>query len=102
MTVFLNVLIFSSIAGTATVVGITMVLAAGHILPAALELNSLAPIWFVAGFVVFFAAEHIITIHACGRKECGDESQGLIAVAGIGLHSLFDGVAIGLGRLTAH
>jgi zinc and cadmium transporter len=121
MTAFANVLVFSSIAGAATLVGLVMVLAAGrwtekycgyivsaaagflvaiavaHILPEALELNGLAPVWFVVGFVVFFAAEHVITIHACGHKECDHEGMGLVAAAGIGLHSLFDGVAIGVG-----
>jgi zinc and cadmium transporter len=121
LTAFANVLVFSSVAGAATMVGIAMVLAAGrwtekysgyivsaaagflvaitaaHVLPEALELNGFAPLWFVAGFVVFFAAEHVITIHACGHKECDHEGMGLVAAAGIGLHSLFDGVAIGVG-----
>jgi zinc transporter ZupT len=121
MTPLSNVILFSSVAGAATLVGLAMVLAAGrwtekycgyivssaagflvaiaaaHILPEALKLNGWAPLWFVVGFVVFFAAEHILTIHACGHKECDHESVGLVAAAGIGLHSLFDGIAIGVG-----
>jgi zinc and cadmium transporter len=121
MTTFANILLFSSVAGAATLVGIAMVLAAGrwtekysgfvvsaaagflvaitaaHVLPEALELNRFAPLWFVVGFVVFFATEHVVTIHACGHKECDHAGMGLVAAAGIGLHSLFDGVAIGVG-----
>jgi zinc and cadmium transporter len=121
MTPFANVVLFSSIAGAATLVGIAMVLAAGrwtekycgyivsaaagflvaiavaHVLPEALKLNDQSPLWFISGFVVFFAVEHFITVHACRHKDCDHEGRGLTAAAGIGIHSLFDGVAIGVG-----
>lgn len=120
----LNTIFYSFIAGLATLVGVYMVFAkekwaarntifflsfsAGvilataftHILPEAIELNkggALTVVLFtLIGYYIF---EHLIAIHTCRERgdDCEVHSMGLPAFVAIGLHSLLDGVVIGVG-----
>ena len=122
-TIFLNILIFSSLAGLATFLGIYLVVkkekwvrenliyllsfSAGillsfsliHLLPEALELNNQSYYWALGSFFVFYLLEHLLGIHHCEEeKECrSHETFSLVSWVGLLVHSLIDGVVIGAG-----
>jgi len=122
-TIFLNILIFGSLAGLATFFGIFLVVkkekwvrnnliyllsfSAGillsfsliHLLPEALELNNQGYFWALGSFFVFYLLEHLLGIHHCEEeKECrSHETFSLVSWIGLLVHSLIDGVVIGAG-----
>lgn len=116
------IIIISFIAGLSTVVGAYAVrffnkwtkrnttpiiaLAAGIILataileliPEAADLTSSWTLWTLAGFALFFILEQFMVMHACSNSASPcDHAHSHTAVLGIGLHSLVDGMLIGLG-----
>lgn len=122
MTPFLNIIFFSFLAGMATFAGIFLVVkkekwvkenliyllsfSAGvllsfsliHLLPEALEENSSALWWVTGSFFVFYAIEHLLSLHHCEKGECRThETFTLVSWLGLLLHSLIDGVVIGAG-----
>ena len=123
MTPFLNVLIFGSLAGLATFVGIFLVVkkeqwvrdnliyllsfSAGillsfsliHLLPEAVAENKAGYLWTMGSFFVFYLIEHLLSIHNCQKeKECRPhETFTLVSWMGLLIHSTIDGVVIGAG-----
>lgn len=123
MTPFLNVLIFGSLAGLATLLGIFLVVkkeewvrnnliyllsfSAGillsfsliHLLPEANRENSNGYFWALLSFFVFYVIEHLLGIHHCEKdKQCENhETFSLVSWIGLLVHSLIDGVVIGAG-----
>lgn len=122
MSQFGNILIYGTLAGLATILGMYLVLAkeswarkntiylisfsAGVLLsvafsrlvPESLSLNKNALLWLVGGFVFFYILEHLIIIHSCQEnEECVVHPIDKIALLGMGFHSLLDGVIIGVG-----
>lgn len=118
----LNILIYSILAGLATIVGMFLVLkneqwarrntiylisfsagvllsvAFSHLIPEALDLNSNALLWLLFSFVFFYVLEHLIIIHSCQEDDlCTVHPIDKIAILGMGFHSLLDGVIIGIG-----
>lgn len=122
MSQFWSVLIYSLIAGAATVCGIYIVLlheawarknsiflisfsagvllsvSVSHLIPEAQTLSPNALFWFLVSFIFFYIVEHGIILHSCreGHK-CEVHPIDKIALLGIGFHSLLDGVVIGVG-----
>jgi ZIP family zinc transporter/zinc and cadmium transporter len=47
--------------------------------------------------IAFYILEHTIGIHTCREGECDVHSIGILAFAGITIHSLIDGIVIGIG-----
>ena len=47
--------------------------------------------------IAFYILEHTIGIHTCREGECDVHSIGVLAFTGITIHSLIDGVVIGIG-----
>ncbi len=117
-------ILLSAIAGSATLLGLALTLfakkfvqkysfyvvslAAGvllgtaffHILPEASELvEQDFFLWVLLGFVLFFVVEALVGFHACREEEGKHHDHVLGPVAGLGilLHSLLDGIAIGIG-----
>lgn len=74
-----------------------------HILPEAVhnsltgELMGLA---ILSGFLFLFILEKFIMIHPCEETHCDYHSIGVSAFVGIGLHSVFDGIAMGTSFFT--
>lgn len=123
MTPFLNILIFGTLAGLATFVGILLVVkkeqwvrenliyllsfSAGillsfsliHLLPEAVAENETAYLWAMGSFFVFYLIEHLLGIHRCEEeKECrSHETFSLVSWIGLLVHSVIDGVVIGAG-----
>jgi len=118
---FLNVLIFSGLAGFSTLLGVWLVnknekftkkysilfisLAAGvllgasffQLIPQSMALNNSALLIILIGFLVFFLLENLVVVHICKEGDCTKHRIGTMAVLGIGFHSLIDGIVIGIG-----
>lgn len=123
MTPFLNILVFGSLAGLATFLGIYLVakkekwvrdnliyllsFSAGillsfslvHLLPEAALENSSAYLWAMGSFFIFYVIEHLLSLHHCKEGEECHAHQAFSLVSWIGLlvHSAIDGVVIGAG-----
>lgn len=119
---FFNVALYSFIAGLSTIVGAQLVHKYGewtkrnslylisfavgvlianaflHLLPEAMELSpKYALIAVVSGIMMLFLVEHFITLHVCREETCDIHTVGYTGAIGIGIHSLIDGVVIGIG-----
>lgn len=118
-------LLYSAIAGSATLIGLALVLyaekwvkkysyyvvslAAGvllgtaffHLLPEAQEIQSESFLfWTLVGFATFFLIEVLVGFHACRENEEHHDHHhvlGPIASLGLFVHSLLDGIAIAIG-----
>lgn len=84
--------------------GVLMTTAFSHLLPEAIELSGISVGWFgspfffaLVGFVTLYIFEQAIVIHTCAEDNCAAHSFGIVASLGIGLHSLLDGIVIGIG-----
>lgn len=123
MTPFLNVLIFGSLAGLATLLGICLIVkkekwaqqnliylisfsagvllsfAFNHLLPSALEQNKSALFITLISFLSFYLLEHGLSVHECHKeKDCEThQTFTLVTWAGLMVHSLIDGLIIGVG-----
>lgn len=125
-------LLYASIAGMASIIGTLLVLrwrdwatehshavnslAAGLILgvaflgllPEALEMNDLAIPWVLVGFVAFYTLETFLVIHSGSEihfhdiHEGSSKSKGWTIFTGLLLHSLIDGVIIGISFEASH
>lgn len=116
-----NVLIYGTLAGLTTLIGVYLVLAKeswsrrhsillisfsagvllsvglGHLLPEAQTLVANAPFWLLASFVFFYIIEHGLILHTCFESgECEAHPIDRIALIGLGFHSLLDGIVIGV------
>ncbi len=120
-TQLLNTALYGAFAGLATLGGIYMLLSrerwakrntvyfisfsAGallavafiHLLPEALAAygRSLTVVLFT--LLAFYVFEHAIGIHTCREGECDVHTMGTAAFLGIAVHSLLDGMVIGVG-----
>lgn len=69
-----------------------------ELIPEAIELTNNWTYWTIAGFIVFFVLEQFVVMHACSdSSDPCSHAPSRTAVLGIGLHSLVDGLLIGLG-----
>jgi ZIP family zinc transporter/zinc and cadmium transporter len=86
--------------------GLILALVFFHLMPEASELSSIAfPVVFL-GFFSFYLLENFIVIHSGSELhfhesdpclQHASETNGVMAFAGLSLHSLIDGVIIGVG-----
>jgi hypothetical protein len=53
----------------------------------------------LTGFLLIFAMERFVFVHACEERDCDIHQMGLPAFLGIALHSLLDGIALGAGLI---
>ena len=78
--------------------GVILAVAFTHIMPEALELApgvALSVVLFT--IIAFYIFEHTITIHTCREGECEVHTIGTLTFSGIFVHSLLDGIVIGIG-----
>ena len=120
---FLNTIIFGFLAGLATLAGVFLIVkkqewaqknlvylisfSAGvllsfsfiHLLPEAFELTSNAFFVILLSFLGFYILEHSLSLHVCEEKdECRPhQTFTLVSWVGLLLHSLIDGIVIGVG-----
>ena len=53
----------------------------------------------LTGFLLIFAMERFVFVHACEEHDCDIHQMGIPAFLGISLHSLLDGIALGAGLI---
>jgi ZIP family zinc transporter len=63
-----------------------------HIVPKAIAMTPAAPQGCLAGFLGLYLFNRFLTAHVCGSQANPDAALGVVAMAGIGLHSFVDGV----------
>lgn len=56
----------------------------------------------LAGFLLIFAMERFVFVHACEERDCDLHQMGIPAFLGISFHSLLDGLALGAGLMLPH
>lgn len=61
------------------------------------EMGVESPLMLAIGFFATYLIEKLVLIHTCEEAECESHTIGLVALIGIGLESLIDGVAIAIG-----
>lgn len=118
---FINVIIYSLIAGLSTIFGVYLVrrfeewtkrnavllisFAVGvllanaffHLLPEAIEKSSSWFYWTLGAIIFLFLIEHFVIIHTCHEEKCESHALGVTSFSGIVFHSLIDGIIIGVG-----
>lgn len=79
--------------------GVLVSFAINHLLPEAISFNRNALLWLTVSFLIFYLIEHTLTIHVCsGKEQCEThETFTLVTWVGMMLHSLIDGLIIGIG-----
>lgn len=77
--------------------GVLMAVTFFDILPE-VDLKSDA-LFLALGFLTFYMLEKIMMIHSCGESECETHHIGPIAVLGMALDNIIDGVGIAVGYL---
>lgn len=125
MSIFLNITIYSFIAGLSTIIGIYLVrhyeewtkrnsvylisFAVGvllataffELLPEAIGFIGNWPYWVLGTIIVLYLLEHAIIIHSCREPECEVHNISTISVLGIGFHSLIDGITISVAFIVS-
>lgn len=86
-----NLVFFVSFA-----VGILMANAFFHLLPEAVSLTTLWPYGAIGAIIIFYLIEQVIIIHACYEEDCEVHSVSHTGLFGLGFHSLVDGLTIGV------
>jgi ZIP family zinc transporter/zinc and cadmium transporter len=126
MGIEFSIIFYSTIAGLSTILGIIMVIynerwvlkhshyvnsfAAGlilgiaffHLFPESLELSENALLFIFIGFLLFYLLETVLVIHSgaeihFGEKDDPQHAKGMVMFSGLFLHSLLDGIIIGVG-----
>ncbi len=77
--------------------GVILAVVFTHLLPEALVLYPSSLHITLFTIIAFYIFEHTIGIHTCREGESDVHSIGVLAFTGITLHSLIDGVVIGIG-----
>lgn len=72
--------------------GVLLTVSLLHILPEAYEMNSLAPVLVLVGFMSLYISNRILDRYRFHNREQPRVSLGLIPMIGIGIHSFLDGV----------
>jgi zinc and cadmium transporter len=75
--------------------GLLLGMAFLHMVPEAAELNASFGYWFLAGFVLLLVLERFVMVHACEEHGCHYHTVGIAAFAGLTVHGLLEGFALG-------
>ncbi|MBW2624569.1 MAG: ZIP family metal transporter, partial [Deltaproteobacteria bacterium] len=126
MGIEFTIMFSSIIAGFATIVGVILVImnakwvvkhshfvnsfAAGlilaitffHLLPEALKLTEDAVLFLFMGFLIFYLLENVVVLHSGSEVHFSEKAdprhaKGVVMFTGLFIHSLLDGVIIGIG-----
>ena len=121
-----SIIVYSGIAGIATVLGTVLVMlkenwvlrhshfansfAAGlilgiaffHLFPESLDLSKNALLFIFLGFLLFYLVENLMVIHSGSEihfpeKDNPQHTKGMVMFFGLFFHSLVDGIIIGIG-----
>lgn len=68
-----------------------------HLVPESIERSGSAPAGLLGGYLLFYLLGRFVAARVCGDPHEAPRALGLIAVAGIGLHSFLDGMVLAVG-----
>lgn len=123
MNLFTSIIVYGLLSGLATIAGTYLVLskeawakknsvylisfsagvllatAMGRLIPESLALQPNALVWILVSFIFFYIVEHGLILHACNEGAHCEVHHPIdsITLIGMGLHSLLDGIIIGVG-----
>ena len=81
--------------------GVMLATAFVHLVPKSTELYPHAAVMVLLGMLTFYVVQNIMTLHPCHDEECEIHRLGMLALVGLTLHSLLDGVVIAVGFETS-
>lgn len=71
-----------------------------HLIPEAAELApQVFGLWALVGFVLLLALERFFMVHACEEHGCNYHTVGMAAFAGLAIHGVIEGCALGSSQL---
>jgi zinc transporter ZupT len=82
-----NVVYFMSFAA-----GVLIAVSFMHIVPVSFEMNNLAPVFLLVGFLSLHLFHRFLDVYVCSEQRYKSYIFGVIPALGIGFHSLIDGV----------
>lgn len=62
-----------------------------HLVPKSLEMNTDAPVFLLAGYLLMHFFNRFVTTQVCDKPKTADFAIGLVPMLGIGFHSFVDG-----------
>ena len=77
--------------------GVMLAIAFFHLIPEAVELHPKAVLMMFGGFLVLYLMQQVMMFHACHDDACHVHRLSVLSTIGLTLHSLLDGIAIGVG-----
>ncbi|MFH1369077.1 MAG: ZIP family metal transporter [Elusimicrobiota bacterium] len=77
--------------------GVMLAIAFFHLIPEAAGLYPGAIALVFAGFLVLYLLQQVMMFHACHDEACHVHRMSVLSTIGLTLHSLLDGLAIGVG-----
>ena len=63
-----------------------------HIIPRSFQMNSRAPAFLLAGFLLLYLFNRFLNLYICHQYKAEIYAIGIVTLAGIGLHSFIDGI----------
>jgi zinc and cadmium transporter len=63
-----------------------------HIIPKSFQMNDMAPVSLLAGFLAIYLSNRLLNLYLCHEYERTDRALGVIPMLGIGFHSFVDGI----------
>jgi len=63
-----------------------------HIIPKSFQMNGMAPVFLLAGFLAIYLSNRLLSLYICHEYERADYAVGIVPMLGIGFHSFIDGV----------
>ena len=63
-----------------------------HIIPKSFQMNSRAPAFLLAGFLLLYLFNRFLNLYICHQYKGEIYAIGIVTMAGIGLHSFIDGI----------
>lgn len=67
-----------------------------HIVPKAFAMNTQAPVYLLAGYLLMHLINRFLTAYVCDKPYTAGYALGLVPLLGIGLHSFVDGVVFSI------
>src|SRR5512147_675703 len=63
-----------------------------HIVPQALAMNTQAPTYILAGYLLMHLLNRFLITYVCDKPQTAEYALGLVPLLGIGFHSFLDGI----------
>jgi len=77
--------------------GVILTVAFIHLLPEATQFTDWSYLTVLITIIGFYILEHVLVIHHCQEDDCEVHAIGVLAITGMTIHSLLDGIIIGIG-----